>query len=210
MPNSRWVSSAVQPTFQPATGCPQARDEGLLDRVAVRQGLRPAARPAGRRAARPPRAPAGTARTPRGSPLRSSSRASPPFATITRPFTGRGRGIEGPTTRPARPGTEITTTACPRRYRALHGRMRFEWDERKRLGNLTKHGLDFRRAAQVFNGPNFGYPSGRHGEDRRVTVGIAHDQVVAVVWTGRSGVIRVISMRRARRAEARQYRQLFG
>jgi uncharacterized DUF497 family protein len=76
--------------------------------------------------------------------------------------------------------------------------------------DLAKHGLDFRRAVHVFNDPNLGYPSRRHGEDRQFTIGIAHDQVVAVIWTGRSGLIRVISMRRARRAEARQYRQLFG
>jgi uncharacterized DUF497 family protein len=39
--------------------------------------------------------------------------------------------------------------------------MRFEWDERKRLANLAKHGLDFRRAVQVFARPSFSYPSPR-------------------------------------------------
>jgi uncharacterized DUF497 family protein len=36
--------------------------------------------------------------------------------------------------------------------------MRFAWDERKREANLVKHGLDFRRAVQVFDGPSFTYP----------------------------------------------------
>jgi uncharacterized protein len=30
--------------------------------------------------------------------------------------------------------------------------MPFEWDEAKRENNLAKHGVDFRRAAQVFRG----------------------------------------------------------
>jgi len=33
--------------------------------------------------------------------------------------------------------------------------MRFEWDEGKRLSNLAKHGLDFRRAVDVFDRPSF-------------------------------------------------------
>ena len=48
---------------------------------------------------------------------------------------------------------------------------RFEWDEPKRLANLLKHGLDFRRAAEVFAGDCFSYPSPRQTEDRWVTVG---------------------------------------
>ena len=88
--------------------------------------------------------------------------------------------------------------------------MRFEWDERKRRVNLAKHGLDFRRAVSVFDRTSFTYPSPRLDEERWVTVGEAHGRLVAVVWTWRSGAIRVISMRRARREEAGQYRQLFG
>ena len=88
--------------------------------------------------------------------------------------------------------------------------MRFEWDERKRLANLAKHGLDFRRATEVFEQSSFSYLSARRGEDRWVTVGVAHGRLVAVIWTGRSGAFRVIPMRRARREETRQYRQLYG
>ncbi|MGH6903977.1 MAG: BrnT family toxin [Geminicoccaceae bacterium] len=44
--------------------------------------------------------------------------------------------------------------------------MRFEWDDRKRLANLEKHGLDFRRAVQVFDGPSFSYRSSRQYEER--------------------------------------------
>jgi len=87
--------------------------------------------------------------------------------------------------------------------------MRFEWDERKRLFNQAKHGLDFRRAIELFEGVNFTYPSARRDEHRWVTVGMAHGRLVAVVWTRRSGAIRLISMRSARREETRQYRQLY-
>ena len=31
--------------------------------------------------------------------------------------------------------------------------MDFEWDERKRLTNLDKHGLDFVEAEEMFEGP---------------------------------------------------------
>jgi uncharacterized DUF497 family protein len=86
--------------------------------------------------------------------------------------------------------------------------MRFEWDERKRLANLVKHGLDFRRATDVFAGSCVSYPSPRQNEDRWVTVGTGHGRLVAIVWTRRSDAVRVISMRRARREEERQYREL--
>ena len=31
--------------------------------------------------------------------------------------------------------------------------MEFEWDENKRQSNLRKHGIDFVRAAAIFNNP---------------------------------------------------------
>jgi uncharacterized DUF497 family protein len=88
--------------------------------------------------------------------------------------------------------------------------MRFEWDERKRLSNAEKHGLDFLDADLVFRGPHFDYRSPRHDEDRWVTVGMLEEREVAVVWTLRGDAIRLISFRRARHEERRQYRQLYG
>jgi uncharacterized protein len=88
--------------------------------------------------------------------------------------------------------------------------MRFEWDERKRQANLAKHGLDLRRAVRVFDRPSFTYPSPKLDEARWVTVGEARGRLVAVVWTWRSGAIRVTSMRRARREESRRHRELHG
>lgn len=89
--------------------------------------------------------------------------------------------------------------------------MDFEWDERKRAVNLREHALDLMDAAPLFDGqPVYTYPSPRRGEDRFVTVGILAGRFFAVVWTRRVEVIRLISFRRARDAEERKYRALFG
>ena len=88
--------------------------------------------------------------------------------------------------------------------------MRLEWDERKREANLVKHGLDFLDAELIFRGALYSYPSERRGEDRWVTVGLLGGREVALVWTARGEAMQLISFRRARREERRQYRQLHG
>jgi uncharacterized DUF497 family protein len=44
--------------------------------------------------------------------------------------------------------------------------MRYEWDERKRLANLKKHGLDFFDADVVFDSSHVITPSHHSGEER--------------------------------------------
>lgn len=89
--------------------------------------------------------------------------------------------------------------------------MIFEWDATKRASNLTKHGLDLVRGAELFDGrPTYVYPSPRGGEARSVTVGLIMDHLVALVWTGRGDAIRMISLRRARDAEKTEYRSRYG
>ena len=89
--------------------------------------------------------------------------------------------------------------------------MDFEWDEKKRAINLAEHGLDLIDATPLFDGrPVFTYPSPRHGEERFVTVGQLTNRFFAVVWTERVESIRLISFRRARDAEERKYRTIFG
>ena len=73
--------------------------------------------------------------------------------------------------------------------------MRFEWDERKRVANAEKHGLDFLDAELVFRGPHFQYPSPRSDESRWVAVGLLEGREVAVVWTTRGDAVRLISFR---------------
>jgi len=89
--------------------------------------------------------------------------------------------------------------------------MDFEWDETKRLRTLHERGLDFRDARRLFDGrPLYSYPSLRFGEDRVVSIGLLEHRLIAVVWTERDGARRIISMRRARDAEERKFRALYG
>jgi len=89
--------------------------------------------------------------------------------------------------------------------------MPFELDERKRAANLAKHRMDLRDAEVLFDGrPVFTYSSQRGDELRFVTVGLFTGLFVAVVWTKRADVVRLISLRRARDGEKRAYRESNG
>jgi uncharacterized protein len=82
----------------------------------------------------------------------------------------------------------------------------FEWDERKNQLNREKHGIDFDDATEIFYGPIFLRGSNRNNEERWIAVGSLEHRLVAVVFTRRSDVIRVISARRAWKNEEREYR----
>jgi uncharacterized DUF497 family protein len=89
--------------------------------------------------------------------------------------------------------------------------MRFEWDERKRLSNLEKHGLDFVDVIAVFEAPHIVAPSDHEGiEVRFLAIGTLEGRCVTVVYTVRSEAVRVISFRRARREERQTYEKLYG
>jgi uncharacterized DUF497 family protein len=83
----------------------------------------------------------------------------------------------------------------------------FVWNEAKRLTNLRKHGIDFRDAARIFRGFTLTAEDDResYGERRYLTLGLLEDQVVSVAHTERGGEIRIISIRKATRHEARFY-----
>ena len=88
--------------------------------------------------------------------------------------------------------------------------MRFAWDERKRLSNLEKHGLDFFDVSAVFEAPYIVVPSTHEGEEERfLAIGVFAGRLVTVVYTTRSGAIRIISFRRARHEERRKYQELY-
>ncbi len=87
----------------------------------------------------------------------------------------------------------------------------FEWDEHKRLSNIEKHGSDFLDARSLFDGrPLFTTINLDHYEVRLISTGIHAYRHHTVVWTVRELKIRIISFRRARHAEERNYRQLHG
>ena len=85
--------------------------------------------------------------------------------------------------------------------------MEFEWDEEKRQSNLRKHGIDFVRAAAIFNGPVLEKVDNRYnyGETRFVALGEVEGVVLFVVYTWRGSVCRIVSARRANKRERQQY-----
>lgn len=87
--------------------------------------------------------------------------------------------------------------------------MEFTWDEDKRLSNIAKQGLDFEDANWVFTDEAFVVEDTRreYGEPRFILYGPLFGRVVVVVFTMRSGVIRIISMRKANQREQRSYHQ---
>jgi uncharacterized DUF497 family protein len=88
--------------------------------------------------------------------------------------------------------------------------MRYEWDERKRLSNLEKHGLDFFDVGIVFESPHIEVPSSHGSEKRLLAIGTLEGRFVTVVYTMRNEAIRVISFRRARHEESETYQKLYG
>jgi uncharacterized DUF497 family protein len=83
----------------------------------------------------------------------------------------------------------------------------FAWDEAKRRLNLRKHGIDFADADKIFRGLTFTAEDDReiYGERRYLTLGLLDDQVVSVTHTERGEEIRIISIRKATKHEARFY-----
>ncbi len=86
--------------------------------------------------------------------------------------------------------------------------MQFEWDSAKAASNLAKHGVSFEIAARVFADPHrCTVVDSRHtAEVRQNTTGLVADALVlTVTHTDRAGVTRIISARRASRAERKLY-----
>ncbi|MBF0166433.1 MAG: BrnT family toxin [Alphaproteobacteria bacterium] len=83
--------------------------------------------------------------------------------------------------------------------------LRFEWDATKAALNRTKHGIDFEDSAHIFKGPVLLKESPRSNEMRWQVIGRFEGRFFAVAYTIRDGHIRIISARRARANEIRDY-----
>lgn len=81
------------------------------------------------------------------------------------------------------------------------------WDESKRKLNLRKHGIDFRDAETIFDGPTVTAEDTRlpYGEQRLVTLGLLNGVVVSMTYTERKDDMRIISIRKALKHETRFY-----
>ena len=76
--------------------------------------------------------------------------------------------------------------------------MKIEFDPAKRELTLKDRGLDFRDAPRLFEGRSLTVVDDRmdYGEDRFISYGFIDDAAIALVWTERGGVMRIITMRK--------------
>ncbi|PFG11722.1 hypothetical protein ATI45_4273 [Marinobacter sp. LV10MA510-1] len=65
--------------------------------------------------------------------------------------------------------------------------MHFEWDDSKNAANISKHGIDFRDAIDMFNHPMLTAIDERfmYGEERWTAIGLMREMVGVVVYTER-------------------------
>ncbi len=85
--------------------------------------------------------------------------------------------------------------------------MRFEWDEKKRLINIKKHGIDFIDVPAIFELDTVTVIDDRfdYGETRYQTLGLLKSRVILVGHTESETVIRIISARKATKYEEKIY-----
>ena len=86
--------------------------------------------------------------------------------------------------------------------------MQIEWDSKKAIFSLKKHGVDFADAVTVLEDERTitiseDYPD----EERFITIGIdSFNRILLVVYTWRAIRIRIISARKATAKEIKQYK----
>lgn len=82
----------------------------------------------------------------------------------------------------------------------------FEFDENKSRVNLGKHGIDFYQAQGLWNDSDLlEIPANVHDEPRYLVIGILNGKHWSGVITYRGENIRIISVRRSRKAEVMLY-----
>lgn len=84
----------------------------------------------------------------------------------------------------------------------------FEWDSNKNCTNIAKHGIDFDDAISIFLNSTYEREDDRYltyTEVRIVAYGETSGHVLAVVYTMRGDVCRIISARKANRNERDAY-----
>ena len=84
--------------------------------------------------------------------------------------------------------------------------MKFEWDDEKSRTNKAKHDIDFNTAKELWDDPNrveilTSYPL----ENRSILIGTIDKKLWTAIFTRRSDSIRIISVRRTRKKEAKLY-----
>ena len=89
--------------------------------------------------------------------------------------------------------------------------LEFEWDPVKAELNLKEHGVSFDEATTIFRDTlsmTISDPDHSDYEDRLIDIGMSHRmQLLVVSYTERKDKIRIISARRATRAERKNYEE---
>jgi uncharacterized protein len=89
--------------------------------------------------------------------------------------------------------------------------LEFEWDPVKAELNLKEHGVSFDEATTVFRDTlsiTISDPDHSDSEDRFIDIGMSHRmQMLVVSYTERKDKIRIISARRATKAERKNYEE---
>jgi uncharacterized DUF497 family protein len=84
--------------------------------------------------------------------------------------------------------------------------MEFGWDLNKSRSNLIKHGIDFETAKNLWLDEDRIEIWAPHPvEDRGIVIGKHQNKLWTAIFTMRGNVIRIISVRRARKKEAKLY-----
>ena len=84
--------------------------------------------------------------------------------------------------------------------------MEFEFDPEKSVANETKHGIDFDDAQALWSDPwLLEAPARTEDEPRFIVIGRIGDRHWSAVCTLRGQLIRIISVRRARKEEIDRY-----
>ena len=84
------------------------------------------------------------------------------------------------------------------------------WDEKKRIANLEKHGLDFAASHLVYDSPDkLTITAVRNNEARSMDIALIEylGMVLALIYVQRGDDIRAISLRRASRKERKLYEE---
>ena len=90
--------------------------------------------------------------------------------------------------------------------------MRYNWDEEKERRNIRQHGIAFRDAIRIFDGPTVEQAETRfeYREVRVYAIGLVNGLEITVIYTDRDhDERRIISARRAEPHERRYYWQNF-
>ena len=86
--------------------------------------------------------------------------------------------------------------------------MKFEWNPNKSESNRRKHGIDFEAAKALWLDDNRVEIYAPHPvEDRMILIAKHLDKIWAAMYTAREDIIRIISVRRARKREVDLYEE---